>query len=240
MRAQLALLGIIILAGLALRLDLVHFRPVFQVFRFAGMAALGVALLSMLVFMWGLWKKHADARRAALWATVLGVLPIAVLLFSVGRDNFDVPGIHDITTDTVNPPRYEAVLSLRRPGDNSAEYAGEEVAKQQLGADIYADIQPLVLELPVSEATELAAQMAEGMGWRIVANYPKRGHLEAVARTPLLGFRDDIVVRVTAENGGSRVDVRSSSRVGVSDLGANAKRIRRFLHGLEARAAGGS
>lgn len=237
LRAQWLLLGAIFAAGLALRLELLHFKPVFQVFKFAGLAALGVALTSMLVFIWGLVKRHPDSRRNALWAVVLGLLPVAVPLLTVGSDNFDVPRIHDITTDMKDPPRYQAVLSLRKKGDNSPEYGGEEVAAQQRDADIYSDIQPLQLEMPVVRATEVAAKVAEDLGWRVVALEPRRGHLEAVDRTPLLGFTDDIVVRVRAEKGGSRVDIRSSSRVGVSDLGANAERIRQFLNELGARAA---
>ena len=235
-RVQLLLLTVIFIAGLALRLDLVHFRPVFQVFKYAGLGALGVALLSLLVFIWGLVKRHADARRAAMWGVVLGLLPVALPLLTVGKDNFNVPPIHDITTDLQNPPQFQAVLSLREEGDNSAAYAGEEVAKQQREADIYADIMPLVLDLPVERVTELAAAQAEDQGWRIVAQDNGRGHLEAVDRTALLGFSDDIVVRVQPSDSGSRVDIRSSSRVGVSDLGANAERIRTFLAELKERA----
>lgn len=237
-RVQWLLLAAIFCAGLALRLELVHFRPVFEVFKFAGLAALGVALIGMLVFIWGLVKRHPQSRYNALWAVILGLLPVAVPLLTVGRSNFDVPPIHDITTDMQNPPAYQAVLSLREEGDNSPEYDGEGVAKLQREADIYSDIMPLQLEIPVARATEISAKVAEDLGWRVVALEPQRGHLEAVDRTPLLGFSDDIVVRVTEENGGSRVDIRSSSRVGISDLGANAERIRSFLSELQARAAG--
>lgn len=236
LRAQWLLLAAIFIAGLALRLGLMDYRPVFQVFKFAGLGALGVALVSILVFIWGLVKRHPDSRRNAIWATVLGLLPVAVPLLTVGQGNFEVPPIHDITTDLKNPPRYEAVLSLRKKSENSPEYGGEAVASQQREADIYADIHPLQLAMPVARATELSAAVAKDLGWRLVALEPERGHLEAVDRTPLLGFSDDVVVRVTAEQDGSRVDIRSSSRVGVSDLGANAKRVRSFLSELQARA----
>ncbi|MFI2810382.1 MULTISPECIES: DUF1499 domain-containing protein [unclassified Microbulbifer] len=236
-RIQLLLIAIIFMAGLALRLELVHFRPVFQVFKYAGLGALGMALVSMLVFIWGLVKRHADARRAALWGVVLGLLPVAVPLLTVGKGNFDVPPIHDITTDLSNPPEYQAILSLREEGDNSAAYDGEAVAQQQREADIYEDIRPLELDLPVAKVTGMAAQVAEDLGWRIVARDDETGHLEAVDRTALLGFSDDVVVRVTPAEDGSRVDIRSSSRVGVSDLGANARRIREFLVELEELAA---
>ncbi|KUJ79187.1 DUF1499 domain-containing protein [Microbulbifer flavimaris] len=235
-RVQWLLLTVIFLAAVALRLELLHFRTVFKVFQYAGLAAIGVALISILVFIWGLVKRHASARQAAMWGTLLGLLPVAVPLLTVGPDNFKVPPIHDISTDLKNPPEYRAVVSLRDPGDNSVAYDGEEVAKQQREADIYADIQPLMLKVPVEQATEMAARVAEELGWRIVDRDDKSGHLEAVDRTLLLGFSDDVVVRVTATEDGSRVDVRSSSRVGLSDLGKNAERIREFLSDLEARA----
>lgn len=235
-RAQWLLLAIIFCAALAVRLQLVHFGPVFQVFRFAGLAMLCVVLLSMPVFIWGLVKRHADARRAALWATVLGLVPVAVPLMTMGQGNLNAPPISDISTDLKDPPQYRAVLSLRHRDDNSAEYAGEAVARQQRDADMYDDIRPLVLSMPVSRATELAAEVARELGWRIVAEDPERGRLEAVDRTPLLGLSSDVVVRVQAEGDGTRVDIRSSSRVGKGDLGTNAERIREFLGDLGARA----
>ncbi|GAA5525992.1 hypothetical protein Maes01_02571 [Microbulbifer aestuariivivens] len=234
-RTQGVLLLVIFLAALALRLELLHFRSVFTIFQYAGLTAIAVALVSILVFIWGLVKRHADTRRAAIWGTLLGLLPVAVPLLTVGPDNFNVPPIHDISTDLNNPPQYRAVEALRAADDNSAEYDGEAVAAQQRQADIYADIQPLILEVPVERATAMAAAVAEDLGWRIVARDDGAGHLEAVDRTPLLGFSDDVVVRVTATENGSRVDVRSSSRVGISDLGKNAERIRQFLTDLEAR-----
>ncbi|GAB2883066.1 DUF1499 domain-containing protein [Microbulbifer echini] len=242
LRMQWGLLALIVFAGLALRLELLRFSVVFKVFTYAGMAALAIALVSLFVFVWGMRKHSAQTRSNALWATLLGLLPLAVPLITVGKDNFSVPRIHDITTDTRNPPRYQAVLALRKPGDNSAEYGGESVARLQRGADVYADINPLHVHLPIERATQLAAQVARELGWRIVSYEPEKGHIEATDRTLLLGFTDDIVVRVRAdEDGGSRVDVRSSSREGVSDLGANAKRIREFLEVLheDARIQGG-
>ncbi|QFT55629.1 DUF1499 domain-containing protein [Microbulbifer sp. THAF38] len=233
---QWALLGIIVLAGLALRFGLLRFGVVFKVFTYAGGAALAIALASLLVFVWGSRNHRPQVRSNALWAALLGLLPVAVPLITVGKDNFNVPKIHDITTDTRNPPKYQAVLSLRRASDNSAEYAGEPVAKLQRDTDIYSDIYPLHVHMSVASTTELAAEVAKKLGWKIVSYEPEKGHLEATDRTLLLGFTDDIVVRVRPEDdGGSRVDVRSSSRVGVSDLGANAKRIREFLEELHLR-----
>lgn len=238
-RIQWLLLTIIALAAVALRLNLLHFNTVFEIFKYAGLAAVAMALFSMLVFLWGMVKRHSEARNAALWAMVLGVVPVAVPLLTVGQENFNAPPIHDISTDLKDPPQFEAILSLRGPDDNSPEYPGESVANQQRSAKIYQDIGPLQLTLSVSEATELAANVARKLGWRVVANKPAKGRLEAVYRTPLLGFTGDVVVRVRKEGEGARVDVRSASRVGTSDLGANGKRIRAFLAAMEARAEQG-
>ncbi|WP_020414723.1 DUF1499 domain-containing protein [Microbulbifer sp. SSSA007] len=235
--AQWVLLSAIVLAGLALRFGLLHFSMAFKVFTYAGAAALAIALVSLLIFVWGVRSNSAVTRSNALWAVLLGLLPVAIPLITVGKDNFTVPRIHDITTDTRNPPQYRVVPGLRKPGENSAEYGGEEVARLQREADVYGDIYPLHVHLPVERTTELAAEVAKELGWEIVSYEPSNGHLEAVDRTLLLGFTDDIVVRVRAESdGSSRVDVRSSSRVGVSDLGANGKRIREFLEELRLHA----
>ncbi|WP_226647668.1 DUF1499 domain-containing protein [Microbulbifer variabilis] len=236
LRVQWGLLALIVLAGLALRFRLLRFDVVFKVFTYAGGAALAIALASLLVFVWGSRNHSPMVRSNALWAALLGLLPVAVPLITVGKDNFNAPKIHDITTDTRDPPKYQAILALRKPSDNSAEYGGEPVAKLQRETDVYSDVYPLHVNLPVARTTELAAAVARNLGWKIVSYEPQKGHLEATDRTLLLGFTDDIVVRVrVAEDGDSRVDVRSSSRVGVSDLGANAERIREFIDELYLR-----
>ena len=110
---------------------------------------------------------------------------------------------------------------------NQAEYGGPEVAAQQRQA--YPDVVPLVLEAPADVAFGRALGAARGMGWEIVAADSSAGRIEATATTAWFGFKDDVVVRVTPEDGRSRVDVRSVSRVGMSDVGTNAARIRAYL-----------
>lgn len=234
--AQWSLLAVIFAAGVLLRLELVRYPLALRIFTSGGLAVLAVSLTSMPVFIWGLVKRRADTRRNAIWASMLGLLPVAAPLLTVGGENFDAPRICDITTDTRNPPRYQVVFSLRGEGDHSPEYGGEAVAAQQRGAEIYGDIRPLYLEMSLQQSTELAAQVVEELGWKLVALEPQNGHLEAVARSTWLGLVGDVVVRIRPVNGRLRVDVRSSSRVGTADLGANAKHIRRFLKALAARA----
>jgi uncharacterized protein (DUF1499 family) len=136
--------------------------------------------------------------------------------------------IHDITTDTENPPVFVSILALRKDAPNSAIYGGPEVATRQHVA--YPDIRPLVSDLPPARAFERSRSVAQQMGWNIVDEDPAEGRIEAIATTRWFGFKDDIVLRIAPAAGtGSRIDIRSVSRVGKSDVGTNARRIRAFL-----------
>jgi uncharacterized protein (DUF1499 family) len=126
------------------------------------------------------------------------------------------------------------VLPLRANAKNSTEYLPAVAAKQKSG---YPDIAPALLGVPAPKALQLAEHVARAMGWEIVAVAPDDLRIEATATTLLFGFKDDVVIRVAPQGGGSRVDVRSLSRVGVSDIGANAARIRTFLAKLKAAQA---
>jgi uncharacterized protein (DUF1499 family) len=138
-----------------------------------------------------------------------------------------VPPIHDITTDPKDPPQFVAVLPLRKDALNSPVYGGDSVAaKQEAG---YPDIKPLSIAMPPGQAFDRALSAANAMGWTIVAADSTAGRIEATATTSWFGFKDDVVVRIRGENSGSRVDVRSESRVGGSDLGMNAARVRAYL-----------
>ncbi len=141
-----------------------------------------------------------------------------------------VPHIHDITTDTRNPPRFVSVLRLRKNAQNSVEYGGPEIAAQQHRA--YPDIVPLMLPMPPAQAFERALAEARHRGWVIVDANPAEGRIEATATTFWFGFKDDVVIRIVPAPGGSRLDIRSVSRVGVSDVGTNASRIRSYLKEL--------
>ena len=176
----------------------------------------------------------ARTGRSLLVSLVTLALLAAVAAVPVGylRSAGRVPPIHDITTDPDDPPRFVAVLPLRRAAPNSAEYGGAALAAQQRAG--YPDLGPARLAAPPDQVFARAVEVARGLGWQIVAAVPAEGRLEATDRTRWFGFRDDVVVRVAADGAGSRVDVRSVSRVGRSDLGTNARRIRRFLDTLQA------
>jgi uncharacterized protein (DUF1499 family) len=141
-----------------------------------------------------------------------------------------VPRIHDITTDTEHPPAFVAVLPLRASAPNSADYGGPQVAAQQRSG--YPDIQPALLDVPPAAAFPRALAAARKMGWTIVASDSTAGRIEATATTFWYGFKDDVVIRLTPRDHGTRVDVRSESRVGGSDIGTNARRIREYMKQL--------
>ena len=218
-------------SGAGYRLGLWHFRTGFLVLRWAGYIALGAAALSLL----GAIVARPGTRRGGL---LLGLAGLAIGLATAGipwqqwRTVQSLPYIHDITTDTEHPPKFVALLPLREGAENSVEYSGAEVAQQQQKA--YPDLAPAVIEAPMAKVFERAEAVARAMGWQIVASVPSEGRIEATDTTLLYGFKDDVVVRIAAEGDASRVDVRSVSRVGKSDVGVNAKRIRTFLSKLSA------
>ena len=153
-----------------------------------------------------------------------------------GRRRANVPAIHDISTDTVNPPVFVDVLAHRRWALNPPAYAGPAAAADQQAA--YPDIQPLVVGVPRADVHAAARDIMHAEGWTIVGDAEAEGRLEAVAVTPWFRFRDDIVVRLTPQDHGrTRVDVRSKSRIGRSDFGMNARRVRHFLARLSDRLA---
>jgi uncharacterized protein (DUF1499 family) len=193
----------------------------------AGLAAALVSLASAVVTVRGRLQRGVVLSAAGL---ILG-LAMAGIPWSWMHKAEKLPRIHDITTDTKNPPRFQSVLALRKNALNSTEYEGHKIAKQQQAA--YPDIRPLLLAVPKAKAFDRALATARSMGWLIVDASPGEGRIEATDTTFWFGFTDDVVVRVTAAPGGSLVDVRSESRVGLSDIGTNAARVHSFLSKLE-------
>ena len=211
-------------AGIGTRLSLWEFGTGFGVMRwavFVGLAAAACACVMLLV---------ARTRRGnglILAVALLLGLGVAFVPWNNLRQARSVPPIHDITTDTVHPPQFVAVLPLRASASNSAEYGGAEIARQQLAA--YPDLRARDTPLAPAQAFDRALKAAQSMGWDIVASDAAAGRIEATDTTPWFGFKDDVVVRVQAAGNGSRIDVRSVSRVGKSDVGTNARRIRAYM-----------
>jgi uncharacterized protein (DUF1499 family) len=194
--------------------------------RWAATVALGGAAVALLAVLLTLGASARGRwRRRARWALVINLAVAAWPLYMYYQVQ-TLPRIHDISTDTTNPPAFDAVVPLRRGARNPIEYVPATAAEQRQG---YPDIVPLRLQLAPSVAFDNAERAARAMGWQVVASAPDKLRLEATDSTLLFGFKDDIVVRVTPQDGGSLVDVRSLSRVGGSDFGTNARRVRAYL-----------
>ncbi len=212
-----------------------HFRVAFQTLMpwaaYCGIAALAVSALALF-----LGRSRIEWRGVAVAIVAFAVgLPIAYVPWHYDRMRTAVPPIHDITTDPDNPPAFAAVVAARTAeGGNPVGYEGAKIAEQQRQA--YPDIAPLSLALPRDVAFNRALDAAQRMGWTIVAADDTAGRIEASDRSRWFGFTDDIVIRITPEGSGSRVDVRSSSRLGRSDFGVNAARIRAYLAALRTAA----
>ena len=218
------------LAGFGTRWGLWHFRTGFAILGWAAYAGIAAALVSLAS---AILTRPTTLRRGFL-ISIFGLV-IGILVFGVPwcywRTAQRVPAIHDITTDTENPPRFVSISPLRKNAPNSSEYGGPEIAAKQRAA--YPDLAPAMLSIPQDKAFEQALAAARKMGWVIVDANAAEGRIEATDTTLWFGFKDDIVIRVTPSDHGSRVDIRSVSRVGKSDVGMNARRIRKYLKELK-------
>ena len=221
----------LLLSGAGSRWDWWDFRTGFAIFRwtlYGGLGAVVVALAGLVLALLG----RAYNTAVLSIGTLVLLAAIAVVPVSHLRNAGQVPPIHDITTDLDDPPRFVAVLPRRQGAPNAAEYGGPALAAQQRAG--YPDLAPARFSAPPDRVFARAVEVARALGWEIVAAAPADGRLEATDRTRWFGFRDDVVVRVRPDGAGTRVDVRSVSRVGRSDLGTNARRIRGFLESLRA------
>lgn len=191
-----------------------------------GTVAAGLALLLAVAWV----GVAAYTRRGAglLFVVAGAVLAVAAALvpISMRSQAGRVPMIHDITTDTANPPAFVAIAPLRADAANGIDYATDPAEQQKA----YADITTHRSALPVAALFDRALEIAKAQGWEIVAASREEGRIEATDTTLWFGFKDDVVIRIQAgDAGGSTLDIRSMSRVGKSDLGKNAERIRAFL-----------
>ena len=219
-------------SGLGHRWGLWHFSTGFQMFKAASI----IALLSVAVSIAGGLFALQDASRRKTLCAALGVaLGFIVAGFFQAHMQIArrVPKIHDITTDTQNPPAFQTLLSLRTDAENPPAYAGERIARLQKKS--YPDIKPLTFQTSKEEVFRRALDAAHTMGWHLVSSNPSAGHIEAYDTTYWYGFIDDIVIRITSNHGETRLDIRSKSRVGTGDMGANARRIRGFSEKLNER-----
>lgn len=201
--------GSIVIGALAVIVSLVG---VFLTRRVSGAPGFGLALAGVLL------------------GAVVGGYPAAQL--AKARS---VPPIHDVTTDPANPPVFVALAEARRAAPNGLDYAGAEIADLQKKA--YPDVTTLHSSLAPADLFAHAAKAVADAGWQLADSAPQDGRIEATATTRMFAFKDDVVIRVRAADKGSDLDMRSMSRVGRSDVGTNAARIRGFLEKLRASGA---
>lgn len=224
-----AILALILLlvSGPGTRLDLWQFRTGFTLMTWATFLGLGASVLTILLLLIPRTRRGNGMPLVA--GLVLGLAASAMPLYGAYQAK-TLPFIHDVSTDTLHPPEFVAILPLRAESPNPATYGGREVASAQKAG--YPDLVTRILDLAPAEAFARAEKVARDMGWEIVAAVPEAGRIEATDTTFWFGFKDDIVIRIEAEGAGSRVDIRSVSRVGKSDVGKNASRIRAFVDAL--------
>jgi hypothetical protein len=221
---------LLVFAGPGHRLGLVPVKIAVYSSAAAGLIALIAGLIGVIALTGSLATGRRDALLPALLGTTAGAI-VGLHMLSWVQTARSVPQIHDITTDLADPPVFVAVAPLRADAPNPAAYDGPDTAAAQREA--YPDIQTVRFPgVSADEVIRAARRAALESGWDVVAYAETEGRLEATDTTFWFGYKDDIVVRVKATGDGAELDVRSKSRVGLSDLGTNAARIRGYTHAV--------
>jgi len=222
-------LVLLALAGPSYRIGLSSLETAFGLLRWAAYIG-GIGAIAALVAAGFAYRRHAWG---ALLVAALSLL-VSATAFGVPlewlRRARNVPPIHDISTDLENPPLFDAVVPLRADAPNSLDRPASLAGQQREG---YPDIAPITLSAPLDQTFNRALAAAQEESWEIVTADKGTGRIEATDTTRWFGFKDDVAVRLTPWGSGTRVDVRSASRVGLNDSGANARRIRQYLDRLQ-------
>ncbi|MBN9585224.1 MAG: hypothetical protein BGN84_16440 [Afipia sp. 62-7] len=216
------------------RFGFLDFKPALTSF-FGALACAGLSILVGLAAFAAIWQNGSRGMSRILLAFLIDAAILAYPGYLAVKYR-TLPAIHDITTDPIDPPRFEALARLRTgDGANPAVYAGLYSAEQQRSA--YPDIEPINIDVPVQTAYEMSLRLVNRHKWLVIDERPplppqRIGRIEAVARTPVMGFREDVSIRIAPDGDSSRVDMRSSSRYFEHDLGSNAARILKFSEDL--------
>jgi uncharacterized protein (DUF1499 family) len=228
--AGISLLGLFVLAvaGPLYRVG-VPLATAFAILRWAAYIGLAGVVCGLSAFVWARWRGKRLGSALALVGVLVGAITVGVP-YGWQRRAQSLPPIHDITTDLDNPPQFKDAIALRADAPNSLD-RGPELATLQ--RDGYPDLMPLTVASAPGDAFTRALAVAQDLGWEIVSADQSGGRIEATDTTRWFGFTDDVVVRLTPWGTGTRVDVRSVSRVGRSDVGTNARRIEEFLERLQ-------
>jgi uncharacterized protein (DUF1499 family) len=218
-------------AGPGTRFGWWNYETGLTIMRGLRLPAITLAGLSGLSFIIALFKTRNLSVLLLLATIAVGCAAIVPIKFEqlVGANPF----IHDITTDFDHPPKIVAGAAF--PRNNPPEYMEAQqaphsdltIAEAQKKA--FPDIKPVVVDVGIKEAVRRARATLQDMKMDILKESSNgTSTIEATYTSFWFGFIDDFVVRLTTEGKTTRIDVRSKSRVGVSDLGANADRIREF------------
>jgi uncharacterized protein (DUF1499 family) len=224
-------LAVVILSILIVRGGFLEIEPALATFAAALIFAALAILLAFASFV-VIWRQGLAGLGRAVIGLALGLALLAYPGYLAYRGS-KLPAINDITTDAANPPRFDVLARLRPRG--SSAYPGARVAALQ--EKYYPDIDALEYDAPAPLAYRVALEVVTKRKWHIVDALPptprRAGEIEAVARTRIMGFRDDVVVRVAGTGNSTRIDVRSASRYGDRDFGANAKRVTALLSDID-------
>ncbi len=219
------LIVMMLLAMIAQRFQLLPFKLAFGGFSLAVLAAALVSAVALVMLLLSFGVISADSRSLSAATFAIGAVPLVLVILLVGK-GFKVPKIHDVSTDLENHLQFFHTKTLRSNAENSVDIPSAKVMRLQKA--YYTTLAPLNTADSESAAYEKALLVSSRLGWTVTYKAPEHFTFEASESTALFGFVDDIVVRVSKADNGSIIDMRSVSRVGVSDLGANAKRIERF------------
>jgi hypothetical protein len=220
----------VLVSILIVRFGFLEMKPALATF-FGALACAGLSILVCFAAFVAIWQNGSRGMSRILLALLIDAAVLAYPAY-LGLQYRKLPPIHDITTDPIDPPRFDALARLRTgDGTNTAVYAGLYSAEQQ--RLYYPDIETVELDVPAQRAYEVTLQLVNKRKWRVVDERPpqprREGHIEAIAQTPIMGFREDVSIRVTPDGDGSRVDLRSASRYFESDLGSNAARVTKLI-----------
>lgn len=223
-------LAVAVLSIIVVRTGLLEVLPSLATFGAALIFALLAMLLAVFAFV-VIWRDGLPGLGRAVGGLMLGVLLVAYPGY-LGYRASKLPIINDITTDPMHPPSFGKLAALRQPGTST--YPTKFAALQ---AKAYPTIGPLDFDAPPLVAYRATLKLIEKRKWQVVDEMPPAGRrdgmIEAVARSLIMGFPDDVVIRVSAVGNGSRVDVRSASRYGFDDFGANARRVAALLADID-------
>lgn len=216
----IALAFVVLLAGPLTKIGLLPWLAGLGLFALGSLAAAVGGLICLVIVI---------RNRGGLLATggmVAGLAAAAVLAKIITRSG-NVPQVHDITTDTVNPPLFVSITpALRGAGSNSITYDPAVAPKQ---AAAYPGVRPRTTTKSPAQMFDIATKAVVARGWTVVGADSATGRIEATDASGWWGFKDDVVIRLRPDGEGTRVDIRSVSRVGRSDLGANAARIEKLM-----------